>query len=68
MDGLFLSYLYFKRKVYNMGVLPVATYCLETITLTKSAHQLNVSQIGMLNISLRDKMQIQDIKAKTQVI
>ena len=48
-----------KKKVYEACVLPVATYGLETTTLTKkSAERLRVTQRAMeramLGISLRD--------------
>jgi len=50
-----------KQKVFDTCILPVATYGLETVTMTKrSAEQLRVMQRvlerTMLEISLRDKI------------
>lgn len=50
-----------KRKVYEACVLPVATYGIETLTLTQlSAEKLRVTQRAMeramLGMSLRDSV------------
>lgn len=61
-----------KRKVYEACVLPVTTYGLETVTMTKkSAEQLRVTQRSMeramLGISLRDRIRNEVIREKTKV-
>lgn len=61
-----------KTKVYNTCVLPVTTYGLETMTLTKeSARKLQRTQRAMerqmLGISLRDKIRSEDIRRRTNV-
>lgn len=61
-----------KRKVYNTCVLPVQTYGLETISLTKAfANKLLTTQRAMersmLGISLRDKIRSEDIRRQTRV-
>lgn len=64
--------IYLKRKVYNSCILPVATYGLETMAITKkSAAKLRVTQKAMeramLGITLRDKVRNTDIRAKTKI-
>ena len=61
-----------KRKVFNQCVLPVMTYGAETLTLTKkSINKLQVTQRAMeraiLGISLRDKIQNNEIRRRTGV-
>lgn len=62
----------FERKVYDMCILPVATYGLETVILTvNSANRLRICQRAMertmLKISLRDKIRNEEIKRRTGV-
>lgn len=61
-----------KRKVYDMCILPVATYELETVTLTaNSGNRLRICQRAMeramLKISLRDKIRNEEIRRRTGV-
>lgn len=61
-----------KRKVYDTCILPVATYGLETVTLTmNSANRLRVCQRAMeramLGVSLRDRIRNVDIRRRTGV-
>lgn len=61
-----------KRKVFDSCILPVATYGMETATLTvKSSNKLRVAQRAMeramLNISLRDKIRNKEIRERTKV-
>lgn len=61
-----------KRKVYDACVLPIATYRLETTTLTqKSADRLKTSQRAMerwmLGIDLQDNIQNTKIRRRTKV-
>lgn len=62
-----------KRKVFDTCILPVATYGLETMAITKkSANQLRVMQRAMeramLNVSLRDRKRNDEIRQKTKVV
>lgn len=62
-----------KRKVFDTCILPVATYGLETMALTKkTANQLRVMQRAMertmLNISLRDRRRNEEIRQRTKVV
>lgn len=61
-----------KRKVFDSCVLPVATYGLETVTLTqRNAERLRVMQRAMerrmLAISLRDRIRNEEIRRRTKV-
>lgn len=61
-----------KRKIYNTCILPVATYGLETVTMTHAnANKLRVCQRAMertmLGISLRDRVRNKDIRQRTKV-
>lgn len=61
-----------KRKVYDTCILPVCTYGVETMSLTKkSAKKLETTQRAMersmLGISLRDKIRNTEIRRKTKV-
>jgi hypothetical protein len=61
-----------KKKVYDACILPVATYGLETVTLSKlSAERLRVTQRAMeramLGVSLRDRIRNTEIRKRTQV-
>lgn len=61
-----------KREVFNMCVLPVLTYGVETMSLTiKSAAKLRTTQRaierGMLGISLRDRITNEEIRRRTKV-
>jgi hypothetical protein len=64
--------IHLKRKTYDTCILPVATYGLETMAITrKMAEQLRVTQRAMeramLNISLRDKIPNTEIRRRTKV-
>lgn len=61
-----------KRKVYDTCVLPIATYGLETMAITKNtANRLRVTQRAMeramLGICLRDKIRNEEIRRRTKV-
>jgi hypothetical protein len=61
-----------KRKVYDTCVLPVTTYGLETMTLTKkSMLRLRTIQRAMertmIGVSLRDKINHEQIRQRTKV-
>lgn len=61
-----------KCKVFNTCVLPVLTYGIQTMTLTKqSMLKLQVTQRSMeramLGISLRDKVRNEDIRRRSKV-
>lgn len=61
-----------KRRVYNTCILPVTSYGLETMSLTKkSANKLRTSQRAMersmLGISLRQKIRNEEIRRQTKV-
>ncbi|XP_044767130.1 uncharacterized protein LOC123323016 [Coccinella septempunctata] len=62
-----------KRRAFDTCILPVATYGLETMAMTKkTANQMRVMQRAMervmLGISLRDRKRNEDIRQKTRVI
>lgn len=62
-----------KRKVFDTCILPIATYGLETMAMTrKTANQLRVMQRAMeramLGISLRDRQRNEDIRQRTRVV
>ena len=62
-----------KRKVYESYILPVATYGLETTTLTeRSVNRLRTTQRAMeramLEISLRERIRNENIRRRTGVI
>lgn len=64
--------IHLKRKVYDMCILPVATYGLETISITKgSADLLETTQRAMeramLGISIRDRIRNEEIRRRTKV-
>lgn len=61
-----------KRKVYDTCILPVSTYGLETMSLTKkSAKKLETTQRAMernmLGVSLRDKIRNTELRRRTKV-
>ena len=61
-----------KRKVYESCLLPVATYGLETMTLTeRSLNRLRTTQRAMeramLGISLRERIRNENIRRRTGV-
>lgn len=64
--------LHLKRKAYNSCILPVITYGLETMAITrKVAEQLKVTQRAMervmLGITLRDKVRNRQLRDKTKI-
>ena len=61
-----------KRKVFDSCVLPVATYGLETVALSKSnMERLKVMERAMerrmLGISLRDRVRNEEMRRRTKV-
>ena len=61
-----------KKKVYNECILPVTTYDMETVTITRAnAERLRVHQRAverrMLGISLRDRVRNTELRKKTGV-
>lgn len=61
-----------KRRAFDTCILPVATYGLETMAMTKkTANQIRVMQRAMervmLGIGLRDRKRNEDIRQKTRV-
>lgn len=64
--------MHLKRKTYDSCILPVATYGLETMAITrKTAEELRVAQRAMeramLGISLREKIPNTEIRRRTGV-
>lgn len=64
--------IYLKRKTYDSCILPVATYGLETMAMTKKvAEQLRVTQRAMerimLGVRLIDKIPNTEIRRRTRV-
>ncbi|KAL3287523.1 hypothetical protein HHI36_001992 [Cryptolaemus montrouzieri] len=62
----------FKRKTFETCIMPVLTYGLETMTLTRAyANKLQVTQRAMersmLGVSLRDKIKNEEIRRRTRV-
>lgn len=62
-----------KRKVFDTCILPVATYGLETMAMTKkTAERLRVMQRAMeramLGITLRDRNRNEEIRQRTKVV
>lgn len=61
-----------KRELFYSCILPVATYAMETATLTvESSNELEVAQRAMerdmLNISLSDKIRNKKIRDRTKI-
>lgn len=61
-----------KRKVYDICILPVMSYSLETMILTiKSTNKLKITQKAieraMLGISLRDRIHNEEIRRRSKV-
>ena len=64
--------LHLKKKIFEVCILPVLTYGLETMSLTKrSAQRLQVTQRAMersmLGVSLRDKIRNETLRSKTKL-
>lgn len=62
-----------KRKVFDTCIMPVATYGLETMAMTKkTANRLRIMQRAMeramLGISLRDRKRNEEIRERTKVV
>lgn len=64
--------IYLKRKAYDSCILPVITYGLESMSLTRrTAEQLRVTQRAMerimLGVTLRDKIHNSEIRNRTKI-